>query len=80
MSVEAILDELVSVCRTLDAARSAPARREELIRALVAEGVAARQVPVRVRERLLAEGFTVEQIEGLGVSYGAVRNAVERPR
>ena len=60
---------------------AAIARRDRALLALVREdGVPARQVPVRVREALLAEGFTAEQIDGLGVSYPAVRNAVERPR
>lgn len=78
MSVEATLDELVAVCRTLDAARSAAGHREDLIRRLAAQGVAVRRIPALVRERLLEEGFTAEQVDGLGVSYGAVRNAVER--
>lgn len=78
MSVEATLDELVAVCRTLDEARSAAGHREDLIRRLAAQGVAVRRIPALVRERLLLEGFTPAQISGLGVSYGAVRQTVER--
>ena len=76
-------EEAVRVAREkgTEADVAAAARRDAALRRLVQEdGVPARQVPVRVRERLLAEGFTAEEIEGLGVSYGAVRLAVERPR
>lgn len=64
--------------RADDAART---RRDAALWRLVREdGIPVGQVPEKVRGWLVAAGFTSDQIEGLGVSYGAVRLAVGRPR
>lgn len=85
MSIERNLDEVVAACRdkatAVAADAAAVARREQALWRLVHEdGVPARQVPGIVRAHLTAEGFTADQIDGMGVSYGSIRAAVERPR
>lgn len=59
---------------------AAQAARDALLVDVRAEGVPARQVGPRVRERLYAAGFTVEQVRDrrVGVSDGNVRRVLER--
>lgn len=79
------MSDVVAVCRdklTLRSAfreqdRALIARLEEAYRRLHAAGVPVRAIPRRVKERLVAEGLSEEQIRGLGVSYSAAKKAVE---
>ena len=85
MSVEANLAEVVAACRDKLTAQegvdAAIRRRERATWRLVREdGLPMRTAHRLVLERLAAEGFTDEQIRGLGVSFQSMRDAVERPR
>lgn len=83
MSVDDILTALVSACRDkLDAeAKVADAiRRREDAQVDLCASLSIPMASQRSIERLREEGFTEEQIAGLGVSPGATRLALSRRR